>query len=54
CSFSVSVEEVTGYQRNCIYFTDIFDVRMYDLEDHSIITIDLDPCIEKFVRPHPS
>lgn len=54
CSFSVSAKEVNGYQGNCIYFTDMFDVRMYNLEDHSIITIDLDPCIEKFVWSHPS
>ena len=54
CSFSVSAKELTGYQGNCIYFTDMFDVRVYNLEDRSILTIDFDPCIEKHTLPHPS
>lgn len=47
CSFSVSAKMLTGYQGNCIYFTDIFDVRVYNLDDHSILSIDFDPCIDK-------
>ncbi|CAL0313246.1 unnamed protein product [Lupinus luteus] len=51
CNFSVSAKDVIGYQGNCIYFTDMFDVRMYNLQDHSFITIPFDPCIENFVWP---
>ncbi|KAJ1376874.1 hypothetical protein SESBI_49474 [Sesbania bispinosa] len=49
CSFSVSAKELNGYQENCIYFTGIFDVHMYNLEDRSIRTIDFDPCIKKSI-----
>ncbi|KAL1323259.1 hypothetical protein HN51_033611 [Arachis hypogaea] len=51
CNFSVSAKELTGYQGNCIYFTDMFDLRMYSLDDHSIVTIDFDPSIEKNMMP---
>ncbi|TKY58333.1 F-box protein SKIP23 [Spatholobus suberectus] len=54
CSFSVSAGELTGYQGNCIYFTDIFDVRVYNLEDRSILTIEFDPCIGKSLCSHAS
>ncbi|CAJ1942269.1 unnamed protein product [Sphenostylis stenocarpa] len=54
CSFSISAKEITGYQENCIYFTDIFDVRMYNLEDRSIMAIDFDPCIDKSLCSHSS
>ncbi|KAK7263007.1 hypothetical protein RJT34_30591 [Clitoria ternatea] len=47
CSFSVSAKVLTGYQGNCIYFTDIFHVRVYNLDDHSILTVDFDPCLDK-------
>ncbi|KAK7263008.1 hypothetical protein RJT34_30592 [Clitoria ternatea] len=47
CNFSVSAKLVTGYQGNCIYFTDTSDVRVYNLYNHSIHTVDLDPCINK-------
>ncbi|OIV93556.1 hypothetical protein TanjilG_04788 [Lupinus angustifolius] len=50
CNFSVSAKDVIGYEGNCIYFTDMFDVRMYNLQDHSIITIAFDPWIEKFAE----
>ncbi|KAK7360272.1 hypothetical protein VNO77_02255 [Canavalia gladiata] len=54
CSFSVSAKDLNGYQGNCIYFTDAFDVRVYDLDDRSILTIDFDPCIDKSLWSHPS
>ena len=54
CSFSVSAKELTGYQENCIYFTDIFDVRVYNLDDRSIVSIDFDPCIDKSMCSHSS
>ncbi|TKY58328.1 putative F-box protein [Spatholobus suberectus] len=54
CSFSVSAGELTGYQGNCIYFTDIFDVRVYSLEDRSILTIEFDPCVGKSLCSHAS
>ncbi|PNX72199.1 F-box family protein [Trifolium pratense] len=47
CNFSVSAEELIGYQGNCIYFKDTFDVRMYNLEDHRIVTVDFHPSIDK-------
>lgn len=47
CSFSVKANDLTGYQGNCIYFTDIFDVRVYNLDDRSIVAIDFDPSIDK-------
>ncbi|KAL2333863.1 hypothetical protein Fmac_015076 [Flemingia macrophylla] len=47
CSFSVKANDLTGYQGNCIYFTDIFDVRVYNLDDRSIVAINFDPCIDK-------
>ncbi|XP_004509411.1 putative F-box protein At1g65770 [Cicer arietinum] len=53
CNFSVSAEELIGYQRNCIYFRDTFDVRMYDLDDHRIVTIDFNPCIDKNLLSQP-
>ncbi|RDX85748.1 F-box protein, partial [Mucuna pruriens] len=49
CSFSVEAKELTGYQGNCIYFTDIFDVRVYNLDDRSILTVDFDPSIDKSI-----
>lgn len=53
CSFSVAAKDLIGYQGNCIYFIDIFDVRVFNLEDQSIITIDFDPFLEKYFW-HPS
>ncbi|XP_045787228.1 putative F-box protein At1g65770 [Trifolium pratense] len=47
CNFSVSTKELIGYQGNCIYFRDAFDVRMYNLDDHSVTTVDFNPCIDK-------
>ncbi|KAK7250802.1 hypothetical protein RIF29_33496 [Crotalaria pallida] len=50
CNFSISAKDVRGYQGNCIYFNDLFDsiyVRMYNLQDASIITIELDPTRKK-------
>jgi hypothetical protein len=47
CNFSVSTKELIGYEGNCIYFRDAFDVRMYNLDDHSVTTVDFNPCIDK-------
>ncbi len=36
CGFSVSAEEFSGYERNCIYFTDqhsLHGARVFNLED---------------------
>lgn len=52
CNFSVSAKELTGYQRNCIYFTDIYHVRVYNLDDHSILPLEFDPCIDKSMGSH--
>ena len=52
CNFSVSAKELIGYQENCIYFKDTFDVRMYDLDDHSIAAADFNPCIEESLWCH--
>ncbi|KAK7268200.1 hypothetical protein RIF29_20892 [Crotalaria pallida] len=53
CNFSVSAKDVSGYQGNCIYFTDLFDVRMFNLQDVSITTVELDPSIENFCVASP-
>ncbi|GAU34246.1 hypothetical protein TSUD_210280 [Trifolium subterraneum] len=52
CNFSVSAKELIGYQGNCIYFKDTFDVRMYNLEDHRIVTVDFNPSIDKSLWSH--
>ena len=52
CNFSVSAKELIGYQGNCIYFKDTFNVRMYNLDDNIITTVDFDPCIDKTLWSH--
>ncbi|WJX88358.1 hypothetical protein P8452_70457 [Trifolium repens] len=52
CNFSVLANELIGYQGNCIYFRDAFDVRMYNLDDHSVTTFDFNPCIDKTLWSH--
>ncbi|CAI8608963.1 unnamed protein product [Vicia faba] len=47
CNLSVSAQELIGYQGNCIYFRDTFDVRMYNMDDHRITTVDFFPSIDK-------
>ncbi|XP_027347649.1 F-box protein SKIP23-like [Abrus precatorius] len=54
CNFSVSARELTGYKGNCIYFTEAYDNRVFNLEDHSILTIDFDPCFDKSIWSHSS
>ncbi|KAH1206202.1 F-box protein [Glycine max] len=54
CSFSVSAKELMGYQGNCIYFMDIFDVHVYNLDYCSIVSIDFDPCMDKSMCSHSS
>ncbi|KAG4941187.1 hypothetical protein JHK87_045058 [Glycine soja] len=53
-SFSVSAKELMGYQGNCIYFMDIFDVHVYNLDYCSIVSIDFDPCMDKSMCSHSS
>ncbi|XP_058767386.1 putative F-box protein At1g65770 [Vicia villosa] len=52
CNFSVSAEHLIGYQGNCIYFRDTFDVRMYNLDDHRITTVDFYSSIDKTMWSH--
>ena len=47
CNFSVSTKDLIGYQGNCIYFRDTYDVRMYNLDDHRITIVNFNPCIDK-------
>ncbi|XP_054810057.1 F-box protein SKIP23-like [Prosopis cineraria] len=54
CSFSVSANDFAGYEGNCIFFTDMFDVGKYNLGDGSIKTFELDPCSSKLFWPPPS
>ncbi|CAL5197436.1 unnamed protein product [Lathyrus oleraceus] len=52
CNFSVSTKELIGYEGNCIYFRDSFDVLMYNLDDHRITIVDFNPCIDKTLWCH--
>lgn len=52
CNFSVSAKELIGYQGNCIYFKDSFNVRMYNLDDSRITTVDFNPCIDNTLWCH--
>ncbi|CAK8561895.1 unnamed protein product [Lathyrus sativus] len=52
CNFSVSVEDLIGYQGNCIYFRDTFDVRMYNLDDHRITSVDFFSSIDNTLWLH--
>ncbi|XP_030973858.1 putative F-box protein At1g65770 [Quercus lobata] len=36
CCFSVMAKELSGYKRNCIYFTDQYETRVFSLEDNSV------------------
>ncbi|KAM4129012.1 hypothetical protein ACJW30_02G212400 [Castanea mollissima] len=36
CCFSVMAKELSGYKRNCIYFTDQNETRVFSLEDCSV------------------
>ncbi|KEH37569.1 F-box protein [Medicago truncatula] len=52
CNFSVSAKELIGYQGNCIYFKDSFSVRMYNLDDCRITTVEFNPCIDNTLWCH--
>ncbi|KAL5063622.1 hypothetical protein RYX36_025359 [Vicia faba] len=52
CNFSVSTKELIGYEGNCIYYRDSFDVLMYNLDDYKITTVDFNPCIDKTLWCH--
>jgi len=52
CNFSISAKELIGYQGNCIYFKDSFNVRMYNLDDSRITTVDFNPCIDNTLWCH--
>ncbi|KAJ7944094.1 F-box protein [Quillaja saponaria] len=54
CSFSVSASEFAGFQRNCVYFSDRFDGRVYKLEDRSIITLKFYPKCSNLFWPPPT
>ncbi|XP_028776714.1 F-box protein SKIP23-like [Neltuma alba] len=54
CNLSVSANDFAGYAGNCIFFIDIFDVRVYNLGDGSTMTLELDPCTSKLFWPPPS
>nr|XP_023890180.1 putative F-box protein At1g65770 [Quercus suber] len=36
CCFSVMAKELSGYKRNCIYFTDQNETQVFSLEDNSV------------------
>ncbi|GAU34247.1 hypothetical protein TSUD_210290 [Trifolium subterraneum] len=52
CNFSVLAKELIGYKGNCIYFRDAFDVRMYNLDDDKVTTVDFNHCIDKTLWSH--
>ncbi|CAL5197434.1 unnamed protein product [Lathyrus oleraceus] len=52
CNFSVSTMELIGYQGNCIYFRGKFDVRVCNLDDHRITTVDFYPSIDNTLWLH--
>ncbi|KAI4352229.1 hypothetical protein L6164_006502 [Bauhinia variegata] len=53
CSFSVSAKEFYGFKGNCIFFTDFFDVRVYNLNDQSIVPFEADPSSPQLFWPPP-
>ena len=48
CCFSIMAKELSGYKRNCIYFTDQNETRVFSLEDNSV------GCLSYFEDSHPS
>ncbi|KAK4583789.1 hypothetical protein RGQ29_021782 [Quercus rubra] len=48
CCFSVMTKKLSGYKRNCIYFTDQNETRVFSLEDNSV------GCLSYFEDSHPS
>ncbi|KAJ7944095.1 F-box protein, partial [Quillaja saponaria] len=54
CNFSVSAQEFTGFQGNCIYFFDQCDIRVFNLEDSRLGTLAYFPACSKVFWPSPS
>ncbi|KAK4261690.1 hypothetical protein QN277_004653 [Acacia crassicarpa] len=51
CSFSVCANDFAGCAGNCIFFTDVFYVGVYNLVGDSIMTYELDPSSLKLFWP---